>query len=149
MKKIIIGADHGGYEMKQILGEHLKSLSYEVVDIGTHNSQKCDYPDIANSLCSRVTTGEFEKGILICGSGIGISIAANKVHGIRCALCHDHYTAKMSRQHNNANILALGGRVVGPEVAKGMVDVFLSENFLGSYHCGRIEKITNLETTTK
>eukprot|EP01125_Pyxidicula_operculata_P000309 TRINITY_DN10368_c0_g1_i1.p1 TRINITY_DN10368_c0_g1~~TRINITY_DN10368_c0_g1_i1.p1 ORF type:complete len:152 (-),score=27.53 TRINITY_DN10368_c0_g1_i1:44-499(-) len=145
-KKIILGADHGGAEMKQVLADYLKSKSYEVEEVGSKSStDKTDYPNVAESVCNRVVSGEFPMAILTCGSGIGISIAANKVNGIRCALCHDHYTAKMSRQHNNANVLAIGGRNTGVEVAKEMVDAWLNENFAGSYHQDRLNLISNIE----
>eukprot|EP01126_Amoeba_proteus_P040751 TRINITY_DN4364_c0_g1_i11.p1 TRINITY_DN4364_c0_g1~~TRINITY_DN4364_c0_g1_i11.p1 ORF type:complete len:110 (-),score=17.60 TRINITY_DN4364_c0_g1_i11:313-642(-) len=107
--------------------------------------RKCDYPDVAKTLCSRIANGEFERGILLCGTGIGISISANKIPGIRCALCHDHYTAMMSRQHNDANVLALGGRTTGEEVAKEIVDTFLGTEFLGMRHATRVHKISQLE----
>jgi ribose 5-phosphate isomerase B len=117
-RKIAIGADHGGYAMKQELIEFLKTLSIECDDCGTHNAEKCDYPDVAKAVCAKVLSGAVERGIVVCGTGIGISIACNKVEGIRCALAHDHYTAKMAREHNDANVLSLGGRTTGIEIAK-------------------------------
>jgi len=144
-KRVIIGADHGGYAMKEVLKKHL-SQNYDVDDIGTHNGATVDYPDVASDLCHKfLSDNSYVGGILICGSGIGISIAANKVDGIRCALCHDHYSAKMSRKHNNANVLAMGGRNTGEEVAKEMVDTWLAESFDGAHHVNRIQKIHSIE----
>eukprot|EP00033_Pygsuia_biforma_P001862 GCRY01002082.1.p1 GENE.GCRY01002082.1~~GCRY01002082.1.p1 ORF type:complete len:172 (-),score=17.97 GCRY01002082.1:86-601(-) len=144
-KSIVIGADHGAFELKMVLVEYLKEKGIQVLDVGTFDGSRVDYPDIAASVCAKIVSGEFEKGIVCCGTGIGISIAANKIDGIRCALCHDHYTAKMCREHNNANVLALGGRVTGDEVAKDIVDVYLSTEFLGGRHATRVEKIMKLQ----
>ena len=141
---VIIGSDHGGYEMKEIIKSHLKSNNINFEDIGTYTKESCDYPDIAKKLCNKlINKNKIIKsfGILICGSGIGISIAANKISGIRCALCHDNYTARMSRKHNNANVLAIGGRTTGIEIVKDMIDIFLKEDFEGGRHTRRINKL--------
>ena len=141
---IIIGSDHGGYDMKEIIKLHLKSNNINFEDIGTYTKESCDYPDIAKKVCNKlINKNKITKslGILICGSGIGISIAANKISGIRCALCHDNYTAKMSRKHNNANVLAIGGRTTGIEIVKDMIDTFINEEFEGGRHTRRINKL--------
>jgi len=147
-KEVIIGSDHGGFEMKEMLKMYLeKQHGATVVDVGTYSTDSCDYPDVAKTLGKQVlekTTGSDDTnamGILVCGTGIGISIAANKIQGVRCALCHDHFTATMSRRHNNANVLALGGRTTGTEIAKQIVDVFLTEKFEGGRHARRVEKM--------
>eukprot|EP00744_Colponema_vietnamica_P011505 GILI01016186.1.p1 GENE.GILI01016186.1~~GILI01016186.1.p1 ORF type:complete len:154 (-),score=42.50 GILI01016186.1:156-617(-) len=142
---VVIGSDHGAFDMKAQIMEHLKSKNIDYVDLGTYSAESCDYPDIAEAVCRRVLSEPNATGILMCGSGIGISIAANKVNGIRCALCHDHFTAMMSRKHNDANVLAFGARNNGIEIAKQMVDVFLSTEFEGSRHQNRVNKITALE----
>ena len=138
---VVIGSDHGGFDLKVQLVEHLKSKGITVKDVGCHSATRCDYPDIASLAGKAVADGTFQKGIVVCGSGIGISIAANKVPGVRCALLHDHYGAVMCRRHNNANMMALGGRVTGVEVAKEIVDAFLTTNFDGGRHEARVGKI--------
>lgn len=142
---LAIGSDHGGFELKTRVIEHLKNEGIEVRDFGTYTGDSCDYPDIAEVVCKSVMSGECERGILICGTGIGISIAANKVDGIRAALCSDVFSAKMARQHNNANIICLGGRVTGCELAFMIVDTFISQEFEGGRHQRRIDKIHALE----
>ncbi len=142
---IAIGSDHGGFELKNHIIKYLKEQGTELFDFGTYSEDSCDYPDIAEKVAKAVANGEYEKGILICGTGIGISIAANKVDGIRAALCGDVYSAKMTRKHNDANILCLGGRVTGRELAFMICDTFLSEEFEGGRHQNRIEKIHALE----
>lgn len=143
---IVFGSDHAGYKMKNFLKEYLKSKSHDpyslfIMDIGCNtDEQKSDYPDIAKSLCEEVVKFNCI-GILVCGTGIGISIAANRNPNIRCALCHSVETAKMARNHNNANVLALGGRVIDEETAKNIFDTFLSEKFEGGRHQRRIDKI--------
>lgn len=147
MRKIIIGADHGGVVLKQQIVAMLKAAGeFEVTDVGTHGTTAVDYPNIAETVGKTVAaeTGNFT-GILVCGSGIGISIAANKVKGIRAALCHDAYTARLARQHNDANIICLGERVTGSEVAKDAVNVFLETAFEGGRHTNRVALITNLD----
>lgn len=136
-----IGSDHGGFELKGYIIEYLKGQGIEVKDFGAYSEDSVDYPDCAAPVCKAVQNGEIEKGILICGTGIGISIAANKHKGIRAALCSDVYSAKMSRQHNNAQILCLGGRVTGRELAYMIVDTWLNTEFEGGRHEKRIEKI--------
>ncbi len=137
-----IGCDHGGYELKNEIVAYLKSKNIEVKDFGTHSSDAVDYPVYAKAVANAVTTGECEKGILICGTGIGISITANKVPGIRCALCHDCFSAEATRLHNDANIVALGARVVGPGLAIKIVETFLSTEFSNdTRHINRISQI--------
>lgn len=142
---IAIGSDHAGFELKTHIIKYLKEQGIELFDFGTYTEDSCDYPDIAEKVSKAVANGEYEKGILICGTGIGISIAANKVDGIRAALCSDVYSAKMTRKHNDANILCLGGRVTGRELAFMICDTFLREEFEGGRHQNRIEKIHALE----
>ena len=142
---IAIGCDHGGFELKTHIIEHLKENGYEVNDLGTYDENSVDYPDIAKKVCDAVVSGECENGILVCGTGIGMSIAANKVKGIRAAMCTDVYSAKMTKQHNNSNVLCLGGRVTGRELAFMICDTWLSEEFMGGRHQNRIDKITDLE----
>ncbi|MBQ9915100.1 MAG: ribose 5-phosphate isomerase B [Clostridia bacterium] len=142
---IVIGCDHGAFELKTVLIEHLKSLGKEVVDCGCYDTKSVDYPDIAEKVCAEVNTGNYEFGILLCGTGIGISMAANKIDGIRCALLSNEFSARMTRQHNNANVIAMGGRVVGPELAKSIVNAYMSAEFEGGRHQARIDKIHALE----
>ena len=148
MRRIIIGADHGGVNLKDQIVTMLKSTNeYDVTDIGTHVNTSVDFPDIAQGVGKQVTGNQEDlTGILVCGSGIGVSIAANKIKGIRAALCHDAYTARMARQHNNANVLCLGERVTGSEVAKDAVMVFLKSGFEGGRHANRVDLITKLES---
>ena len=137
-----IGSDHGGYALKQEVIAYLKENNLEFKDFGCYDEKSCDYPEYAHAVAHAVADGECEKGILICGTGIGISMAANKVKGIRCALCHDVFSAKATREHNDANILAMGGRVVGPGLATMIVDVFLNTEFSNDErHIRRINKI--------
>jgi ribose 5-phosphate isomerase B len=126
---IAIGSDHGGYELKKEIMEHLKKRDIEVKDFGSYTKESCDYPVYAKKVADSVITKECEFGILICGTGIGISITANKIKGIRAALCHDCFSAEATREHNNANILAMGARVVGPGLALKIVDTFLDTPF--------------------
>ncbi len=142
---IAIGCDHGGYELKLAVIEHLKSKGYEVKDFGCSSSDSVDYPDYAYPVAKSVANGESEKGVLICGTGIGMSIAANKVKGIRCALCSDTFSAHATREHNDSNILALGARVVGLNLALDIIDTWLAAEFTGGRHANRIEKITRIE----
>lgn len=139
-----IGCDHGGYELKNEIIAYLKSKNIEVKDFGTHSTEAVDYPVYAKAVAHAVVNGECEKGILICGTGIGISIAANKVPGIRCALCHDCFSAEATRLHNDTNIVALGARVVGPGLAIKIVETFLSTDFSHeARHIARINQIEN------
>ena len=142
---IAIGSDHGGFELKNAVMEFLKGENVEFTDVGCYDKNSVDYPDIAKVTCDKVVSGECEFGILICGTGIGISIAANKIDGIRAALCHSEYDAKMTRAHNNSNVLCMGGRTTGPEIAFAMVRNFLEGKFEGGRHAGRVEKIMALE----
>ena len=143
--KIAIGCDHGGFNLKNTVIKHLEEKGIEVKDFVTYSTDSCDYPDISIQVAEAVAKKEFEYGILICGTGIGISIAANKVPGIRAALCSDTFSAHATRQHNNANILAMGERVVGPGLALDIVDTFLNSEFEGGRHQNRIDKITAIE----
>jgi ribose 5-phosphate isomerase B len=142
---VIIGSDHGGFELKEIIKAHLNNHYIKYYDIGCYDEESCDYPNIAEKLCIKLINETNTKkanlnhyGILICGTGIGISMAANKIKNIRCALCHNEFTARMSRKHNNANVLALGGRTTGVEIAKSIVNTFLNEKFEGGRHIRRI-----------
>ena len=137
--KIAIGSDHGGFALKVVLLPMLQDLGHEIDDVGCYDTASVDYPAFADSVCERVGSGSSDCGILICGTGIGMSMAANKKEGIRAALCSDHYTASMSREHNNANVLCLGERVTGPGVAEEIVKVWLETSFGGGRHLRRIE----------
>ena len=139
---IIIGADHGGFHLKETIKEFLKENNYEFKDLGTNGEDSVDYPDYAFAVASAVAKGEGERGILVCGTGIGMSITANKVEGIRAALCHDTFSARMARAHNNAQILCLGQRVVGEGLALEIVKAWLESEFEGGRHCRRVDKIT-------
>ncbi len=143
--KIVIGCDHGALALKEEVKKVLAEFSAEVNDVGTYTEDSVDYPDIAEKVCAEITSGRAERGIVLCGTGIGISIAANKINGIRCALCNDVYSAKMSREHNNANVLAMGGRVTGFGPAGEMVRVWLTTEFAGGRHERRVNKIMALE----
>ncbi len=140
--KVAIAADHGGFELKEALKKQLTGVT--LTDLGTHSTESVDYPDFGADLARRVAAGEFDRGILVCGSGIGISIAANKVPGIRAALCHNVYTAEMARRHNDANVIAMGGRVVDESTAIEMTQVFLNTEFEGGRHARRVEKLNNI-----
>lgn len=142
---LAIGSDHGGYELKEEIKKYLEEQNIPYKDFGTDSTASVDYPDIAYPVAKAVADGECEKGILCCGTGIGISMAANKVKGIRAACCSDCFSAKLTRQHNNANILCMGGRVVGVGKALMMVDLFLHTEFEGGRHQKRIDKLTALE----
>ena len=143
--KIAIGNDHGGVELKQHLVEYLKGKGFEVVNFGSDVTESTDYPIYAERVSKAVVSGECEKGILICGTGIGISISANKIHGVRCALCSEPVSAALARQHNDANIVAMGARTIGPVMAEGIVDVFLNTEFQGGRHQRRVDKIMMLD----
>lgn len=142
---IALGSDHGGYELKEQLKQHLKEKGIEFKDYGTYSPESIDYPDIAKPVCDGVISGEADAAVLMCGTGIGVSVAANKIKGIRAALCGDVFSAKMAKQHNNANVLCIGGRVTGAELAFMIVDTWLDEKFLGGRHLNRIEKVAELE----
>lgn len=142
---IAIGSDHGGFQLKNELIKYLESKDIDIKDFGCYTEDSVDYPDIAEIVCDSVVSGECEKGILVCGTGIGMSIAANKIKGIRAALLNDTFSARMTVAHNNSNVIALGGRVVGPELAKDIVDAYLNSEFLGGRHQARVDKIKKLE----
>ncbi len=141
---IAIGCDHGGYELKCAVMNHLLNKKIEFVDLGC-SGEKCDYPDIAEKVCEKVASGECDLAILVCGTGIGMAMAANKIKGIRAAVCSDYFSAKYTRLHNDANVLCLGGRVLGAGLALELVDVFLETEFEGGRHVNRINKMMKLE----
>lgn len=143
--KIGIGNDHTALALKAEIIEFLKAKGHEVVDYGTTSSESCDYPVYGEIVGRAVAKGEVDRGILICGTGLGISLAANKVKGVRAAVCSEPFTAKMSRQHNDCNILAFGARVVGAELAKMMVEIWLETEFEGGRHQRRVDLITQIE----
>lgn len=140
--KIAVGSDHGGFEIKQLIINFLQENGQEVDDVGCYDTQSVDYPDFADKVCTKVGNGECERGILICGTGIGMSISANRHRDIRAALCHEAYTARMSREHNNANVLCLGGRVLGPEIALDIVGTWIETEFTGGRHQRRLDKLS-------
>ena len=144
--KIAIGSDHGGYQLKENIKEFLGSLNIEYEDFGCMNEDSVDYPDIAFKVTKEIKNGNFTRGILICGTGIGMSIAANKINGIRAALCGDVFSAKMTREHNDSNVLALGGRVIGTGLAREIVNAWITSDFSqAKRHKNRIEKILKIE----
>ena len=143
--KISIGSDHGGYALKQELIAYLRDQGHEVEDFGCHDTSSCDYPDFGEAAARAVASGACERGIVVCTTGIGISISANKVKGIRCALCSEPYSAEMTRRHNDANVLAMGAGMIAPMMAKRIVDVFLSTEFEGGRHQRRIDKMMAIE----
>ncbi len=142
---VVIGSDHGGFELKQVLKEHLISKGFEVLDVGCYDTNSVDYPDIAEKAAKELLSGNNEFGILVCGTGIGISIAANKIKGIRCALVANEYCAEMTKRHNDANMLSFGGRVIGLDLAKNILDAYLNAEFEGGRHQNRVDKISALE----
>lgn len=146
--KVALGADHGGFELKEAIKKHLTEKGYEIIDFGTDSTESVDYAYFGEKVGEYVVK-ENILGILCCGTGIGISLAANKVNGVRAACCSDYFSAKMTRAHNNANILALGGRVVGAGLALEIVDVFLNTEFEGGRHQRRIDQITAIENKQK
>lgn len=145
MMKIAIGGDHVGQLLKPEIIEFLKKLGHEVKDFGTYTTERTDYPIYAKQVAESVVNGEYDKGVLICGTGVGISIAANKVKGVRAVCCSEPYSAKLSRQHNDTNILAFGSRVVGLELAKMIVEEWLSAEYEGGRHEKRVEMISEIE----
>jgi ribose 5-phosphate isomerase B len=144
-RRIVIANDHGGTELKLHLVPALAELGWAVEDLGAAETRSVDYPDYALRLAQRVTGGEAQLGVLICGTGIGMCIVANKVRGIRAALCHDIYSARMARAHNDANVLCMGGRVVGPELGRAVALAFLEAEFEGGRHARRLERIAEIE----
>ena len=143
--KVVVGSDHGGFELKEVLKKHLADKGADIIDVGAYDTNSVDYPDIAVKACEKVTSGECSFGVLVCGTGIGISIAANKVKGIRCALVSNEYCAEMTKRHNNANMIAFGGRVTGPDLAKNILDAYINAEFEGGRHQKRVDKISKIE----
>jgi len=143
--KIAIGNDHAGVEMKKYLTEYLQKKGHEVINFGSDIAESVDYPVYAAKVGKAVASGECDRGILLCGTGVGISIAANKVHGVRCALCSEPFSAKLTRMHNDANVLAMGGRTLGAVMMEEIVDVFLTTEFQGGRHQKRVDLVMKLE----
>lgn len=140
-KIIALGADHGGYDLKEIIEAHMKSEGYVVIDCGTHNQESVDYPDFAAAVGRKVAQGEAWRGIIVDGAGIGSCMTANKINGVRAAMCYDHATAYNSREHNDANVLTLGAGLIGVSLAKQIVDTFINTEFGGGRHARRVDKI--------
>ncbi len=147
MKKLVIGNDHAAVELKKEIMAYLEGKGYEVINIGTDTNERFNYPVSGYKAAKMVASGEVDGGILICGTGVGISLAANKVDGIRCCVCSEPYTAKLSKQHNNSNMLAFGARVVGPDLAKMIVDAWLEAEFEGGRHAERVAMIMEIQDT--
>lgn len=143
--KVALASDHGGYKLKEEIHKLLQSMGITVEDFGCECDVSVDYPDYALPVAEKVAAGEFDRGILVCGTGIGMSIAANKVPGIRCALVHDTFSARATRQHNDSNVLAMGERVIGPGLALDIVKIWLKTEFEGGRHIKRVEKIKEIE----
>jgi ribose 5-phosphate isomerase B len=139
--RLLIASDHAGLELKAMLAEHARGRGWTVADLGPGGTESVDYPDFAHELCRRLTIGQADLGVLVCGTGIGMSMAANRHPGVRAALCHDAFTAEAARRHNDANVLCMGGRTTGPGVALQMLDLFLSTPFDGGRHARRVGKI--------
>lgn len=147
--KIGLGSDHGGFQLKGIIKEYLEQKGYEIVDYGTHSKDSVDYPEYGEKVAQAVSNNDVDRGIIFCGTGIGISLAANKVKGIRCANVSDTFSARMCRLHNDANMLSLGERVVGAGLAMDIVDLFLETEFEGGRHTARVEKLMAVENNNK
>ncbi len=144
--RVAIGADHAGFELKQILAERLAAAGHSVTDLGTHSTDPVDYPDYAAAVGRAVVAGKAERGILVCGSGAGVAVAANKLDGVRCAVAHDTYTAHQAVEHDDVNVIAIGSRVIGPELAWDATEEFLAAEFTGEpRHRRRVAKIADLE----
>ena len=144
--RVAIGSDHAGFELKEGLAAFLRELGHEVVDVGTHGTESVDYPDYAEALGNALREGRADRGVLVCGSGVGASVAANKLPGIRAALCHDTYSAHQGVEHDDMNVLVMGGRVIGPELARELVKAYLGAAFTGEErHRRRLEKVHALE----
>ena len=143
---IALGSDHGGYDLKVQVMKHLEERGIEYKDFGCFDKSSCDYPEFGQAAARAVAEGACEKGIVICTTGIGISIAANKIRGVRCALCADTLTAEMTRRHNDANVLAMGAGVTGGNLAERILDVFLTTDFEGGRHQRRVDKVMEIET---
>jgi ribose 5-phosphate isomerase B len=146
MMLIAIGSDHGGFRLKEDIKQYLEERKISFRDLGTYSADSVDYPDISRSVAQAVVGGECDRGIIICGTGIGVNIAANKIKGVRAALCHDTFSAQMSREHNDANILTMGERVIGPGLALAIVEKWLGTEFAGGRHARRVGKIMELES---
>lgn len=144
-KQVAVGADHGGYTLKEVLKAFLSDHGYHVIDCGTHSTDSVDYPDLAYAVAAKVAGGQAWRGIIIDGAGIGSCMAANKVKGVRAAMCYDYATAYNSREHNNANVLSLGAGLIGPNLAKQIVTTFLETEFAGGRHARRVDKIMEIE----
>jgi ribose 5-phosphate isomerase B len=142
--RIAVGADHAGYELKEQLASHLREAGHEVVDLGTHSTERVDYPDFGVAVGQAVAGTEVDAGVCVCGTGIGIAMAANKVAGVRAATIHDVTSARLAREHNDANVLCLGARLLGAEVAHDALDAWLGASFEGGRHTGRVEKLDAL-----
>ena len=142
--KLAFGSDHAGYDYRQMLMEHAKELGHEVIDMGPFSKESCDYPVYGKAVAEAVSKGEADRGILICGTGFGISLAANRMKGIRCVNASEEYTVKLSRHHNNSNMISIGARVVGTEKAISLMDTFLTEEFDGDRHQRRIDLVDTL-----
>ena len=138
---ILMASDHAGFELKELLAERAREGGHEVLDLGPASEDPVDYPDFAHDLARRTAAGEADRGVLICGTGIGMAIVANRHRGVRAALCHDAFTAELARRHNNANVLCMGGRTTGPGVAIQMLDIFLATPFDGGRHGLRVQKV--------
>ena len=143
--KIAVASDHGGFALKEVIAKYLEENGYEVLNLGTYSEDSVDYPEYGKKCAEAVVSGEAARGIVVCGTGIGISIAANKIHGVRAAVCSDVATARLVKQHNNANIIAFGARIVGSELAKDIVKAYLEAEFEGGRHQTRIDMIHELE----
>ncbi|UCZ53029.1 ribose 5-phosphate isomerase B [Bacillus shivajii] len=143
--KVAIGSDHGGYSLKEEVKTVLKEMNIDFVDVGCECEDSVDYPDYGIPVAEKVANGEFDRGIVVCGTGIGMSIAANKVKGVRCALVHDLFSAKATREHNDSNVLAMGERIIGPGLAVEIARVWLSTEYEGGRHENRVNKITQYE----
>lgn len=142
---ILIGCDHAAYDLKLLVIEHLKQMGYEPIDVGTHSNESCDYPLFAHRVCMGIREGKAALGILICGTGIGMSLVANKYKGIRAACCSDSFSARLTREHNDANVLCFGARVVGMGLAFDLVDNFLTATYMGDKHARRVAMIADIE----
>ena len=147
--RIALGSDHGGYELKEVILKHLEAQGLTVQDLGTYSSDSVDYPKYGFAVGNAIIKGEADLGIVICGTGQGISMAANKIKGIRAAVCSDTFSARMAREHNNANVLSLGARVIGNGLALDIVDIFLKSEFLGGRHALRVNLISDIERGEK
>jgi len=147
--KIAVASDHAGLDLKTHIIVYLESNGYDFTDLGTHSQESVDYPDFAFRLCAGIQNGQFDRGVLICGTGIGMSMAANRFVGVRAALCTHVTLAELARKHNNANVLALGGRMTGIELARKIMDVFLATDFLGDRHSSRVSKLDSFHKTNK